>query len=322
MIGGRKKGFTLVELLVVIAIIGMLVGILLPAVQAARDAGRRTQNSNNLRNIGLAMTSYSESQSSLPAMRKIRPEGNNVPRYQQKYPTAESSVSWAFELLPFMEQQNIHDRFDDTRACSDPINQPAMAQLVPIYANPRQGEALANCPIAGTNLPGTCIHYAANRGLYTGAPNDPARFTMSLQQNAPFVGPFVHSQVVTTAHIKDGLSQTIAIGDKWLKPGEIDAAGFPGLSGPGGGENLPAQAMSRGPIVQISGNGSIQPSEPGGLFPTSMDDSNNKLGGPGSSLAVVYVDGHVSWIEYSTIDPIAYAAQCTINGGEIVVEDN
>lgn len=322
MIGKQKKGFTLVELLVVIAIIGMLVGILLPAVQAARDAGRRTQNVNNLRNIGLALMSYSESQGSLPAMRKVRPEGNRIPRHLEKYPTAQSSVSWAFELLPFMEQQNIYDRFDNTRACADPSNQQAMAALVPIYANPRQSEALANCPIAGTSAPGTCIHYAANRGLYTtGSPTDPDRFTMSMEQHAPFVGPFVHNQVVTTAHIKDGLSQTIAIGDKWLRPGEVDAAGFPGLSGSGGGNNLPAQAFSRGPVVQLS-NGSIQPGEPGGLFPTASDESNNKLGGPGGSLAVVYVDGHVTWLEYSTVDPIAYAAQCTINGGEIVVEDN
>ena len=112
-----SRGFTLVELLVVIAIIGMLVGILLPAVNAARDAGRRTVNNNNLKNIGLAVLSYHESQGSYPPLRMVLDRRNKRSAFKtgaQLNPPIERSVSWAFELLPYLEEGNIYDLFDRT----------------------------------------------------------------------------------------------------------------------------------------------------------------------------------------------------------------
>ena len=97
------RGFTLVELLVVIAIIAMLVGLLLPAVQGARNAGRRTQNTNNLRNIGLAVLSYNDAQNSLPPLRQMNLNERNQPRSWDRYPEPNRSVSWAFEILPYLE---------------------------------------------------------------------------------------------------------------------------------------------------------------------------------------------------------------------------
>ena len=91
-----KRGFTLVELLVVIAIIGVLIALLLPAVQQAREAARRSQCSNNLKQIGLAMHNYHDTFGSFPsAWIQV---GSS--RYH----------AWSALILPFMEQGNIHDK--------------------------------------------------------------------------------------------------------------------------------------------------------------------------------------------------------------------
>ncbi|WP_425614835.1 DUF1559 domain-containing protein [Anatilimnocola sp. NA78] len=91
-----KRGFTLVELLVVIAIIGVLVALLLPAVQAAREAARRAQCSNNFKQMGLAAHMYHDTFQILPY--------NGVPQAGSGS-TMQRGVSWFFRLLPFMEQQ-------------------------------------------------------------------------------------------------------------------------------------------------------------------------------------------------------------------------
>jgi prepilin-type N-terminal cleavage/methylation domain-containing protein len=96
--GGR--GFTLVELLVVIAIIGILVALLLPAIQAAREAARRTQCNNNLKNIGLGLQNYHDTY-------KVFPMGA-MHAFTRGAPL--SGPSWWYGTLPFMEQRNIYDK--------------------------------------------------------------------------------------------------------------------------------------------------------------------------------------------------------------------
>jgi prepilin-type N-terminal cleavage/methylation domain-containing protein len=98
----RGRGFTLVELLVVIAIIGILVALLLPAIQAAREAARRTQCNNNLKNIGMGLWNYHDTYKTFPmgVMRKQIPQGN----------LSIMGPSWQYGILPFMEQRNIYDK--------------------------------------------------------------------------------------------------------------------------------------------------------------------------------------------------------------------
>ncbi len=96
-----RRAFTLVELLVVIAIIGILVSLLLPAVQAAREAARRTQCVNNMRQIGIAALNYADSRKSLPGG-----SGYTVPG---------ELTLWTVELFPFMELGTIYDSLDHTQ---------------------------------------------------------------------------------------------------------------------------------------------------------------------------------------------------------------
>src|SRR5262245_2029090 len=90
-----RSAFTLVELLVVIAIIGILIALLLPAVQAARESARRTQCSNNLKQIGLAIQSYHDNTKYLPPSR-----------------IADHWATWAVLILPYMEQESLYEQWD------------------------------------------------------------------------------------------------------------------------------------------------------------------------------------------------------------------
>lgn len=124
-----RSAFTLVELLVVIAIIGILVGLLLPAVQAAREAARRMQCSNNVKQMGLALHNYESSYKSFPMAWWLDiPGGVNVP--------AANGNTWGFAILPFLEQTNLYNQFDQ--------RYPALRELGPI--------AVANVKVISTPL--------------------------------------------------------------------------------------------------------------------------------------------------------------------------
>src|SRR6476620_1201672 len=111
-----RRGFTLVELLVVIAIIGVLVALLLPAIQAAREAARRSQCGNNMRQLSLAVLNYESSRKELP------PAGIAQVLKDPKFgvdifnPLGGMRFSWIVEVLPFMEEQSLFDKFDHSKS--------------------------------------------------------------------------------------------------------------------------------------------------------------------------------------------------------------
>ncbi len=189
------KAFTLVELLVVIAIIGILVGLLLPAVQAAREAARRMQCSNNLKQLGLSMHNYESTFKRLPS-------GNLG---STSFVTGLSVHS---RLLPYMEQANLYQLVDYNFAHNHPVNDAARLQSVPTFICPSDNYTGLAPSLGGVNS------YYANSGtnILAGAPptssSDP-NFGMPACN-----GLFYRDSAVRFGEISDGLSNTVAFAEK------------------------------------------------------------------------------------------------------------
>ncbi len=184
----RSRGFTLVELLVVIAIIGILVGLLLPAVQSAREVARRMQCGNNLKQFGLAIHNYESSNKRLPAGRS--PAG----------------LSAHAQLLPYLEQNNVYGLVDFNVAYTHANNVAALAVNIPTFTCP--SDPVTTVPIgwAGTN-------YRSNQGagiLNALAPS------ISSDPNYGYPnpnGPFIPTTYLRIGSITDGLSNTAAFSE-------------------------------------------------------------------------------------------------------------
>lgn len=184
-----RNGFTLVELLVVIAIIGILVALLLPAVQSAREAGRRTHCSNNIRQLAQASRGF-ESQ-----------KGHFTPGHTD-YGTREHS--WMTLLLPFVEQQALFDKYDFSVSWSHANNQPVKefnlaVQLCPSATHKDKGQG----DYAGINGP---------RGL-AGLPEGWDQGQSFAAGMMVAVGGSLKNLPIRTAHVRDGLSKTLLIGE-------------------------------------------------------------------------------------------------------------
>ena len=222
---GARTAFTLVELLVVIAIIGILIGMLLPAVQQVREAARRTACMNNSRQLALAMLNYESAYQLFPT--GINWNENNsrglpvIPRPSN--PTRGRFMGWGMITLPFMEQNNLHDQlrnatdyWDDSWYLKlDANGQPLASNIIPAFICPsdaskdgdrNQSFTHKDCVAAGLDFYGKSNYVGAVGGC---------NFTDSIRpQHMSTWGIFARNSRTGFGQISDGSSNVIALGER------------------------------------------------------------------------------------------------------------
>lgn len=289
-----RFGFTLVELLVVIAIIGILVGLLLPAVQAAREAARRMQCSNNMKQIGLAMHNYESSYRRLPS------------GFVALGHTGSPGWGWGAALLPFMEQSNVYSTIDSRLAIDNNFHATTRTTVVPTYLCPSDiGEQLFDIT-AGNDVDAAA---AAKLDIDTGGQvlfqiaksNYVAMFGTFELEDSPYNGDgmFYGNSRIRWADVTDGLSNTLMIGEHSSRLGKCIWHG-----------NIQEAAE---PHARILGVADHPPNHKSGHF---EDFSSFHPSG----VNFLRADSSVSFFG-ENMDLTVYQGMATRSGGEVVIAE-
>jgi len=308
-----RRAFTLVELLVVIAIIGILVALLLPAIQAAREAARRSQCMNNLKQIGIAIQTHHDIKRRFPAGRNGKDP---------------FSISWAYSLLPQIEETAVHAAYQKSFRVDAAQNAQAMRTPIEVYACPSRRRAAADRNFDDDDRPPQVLatavlgDYAANAGLEADMGDDDdhyldgdTRGRIDLAQ----AGPIFTESDFSDRRIVDGLSQTLAVGERHIPPVPANVA-----------PNM--EHFETGDTCFLAGDTlqTILCGTDDGLATGADDvpiDSSGAINYPDERFGsvhpgvvqFVYLDGHVNAISTDT-DVATLKAMSTVGGGEIVRE--
>jgi len=291
----RRGGFTLIELLVVIAIVGILVALLLPAVQQAREAARRTQCRNNLHQIGLALHNYHDSFGMLPPGWVGVEQSLAAP-----YVYGHNGWGWAARILPQMDQANMHHQANFSLHLVDPENHELRMRSLPAYRCPSdvgdllwtihddQGQAITELGLA---------NYIGSFG--TGELHDCEE--MGPGETCLGDGAFFHNSRTRFADLTDGASSTFLVGERKTVPLIDWFSTWTGV--------IPKGAEA---AVRILGTTDHVPNSPAGHFD---DFSSHHTGGA----HFLFGDGAVRFIS-SVIDLRVYQHMATRAGNDLVTE--
>lgn len=212
----RGRGFTLVELLVVIAIIGVLVALLLPAVQAAREAGRRTQCFNNLKQMGLGLHNYHDLNKTLPR------GGSGVASLTIPAARARACLSWGAAILPGMEQMALYESINQQEPYLHADNTAAGQTVLAVFLCPTAPNAELLRPNGDT--PNSVTKYAiSDYGANWGERSLRCYPSLNCQNNYADQGDTTgqgrgvllmgHERLIGMKDVTDGTSHTIAVGE-------------------------------------------------------------------------------------------------------------
>ncbi|NLS94233.1 MAG: DUF1559 domain-containing protein [Planctomycetaceae bacterium] len=291
-----QTGFTLIELLVVVAVIGILIALLLPAVQAAREAARRSSCTNNLKQIGIALHLYHDVHQQLPAGWTATHPATGEPYYLGK-----PGWAWGASILPFLEQGSVIETLVDfNRPIPDPVHAVARTTHLKIYRCPSDVGDDTFLLDSGPNPP----------------PNyDPEFFDTELA-TANYIGVFgtvrmlqvcggsgdcvgngsvVFQQGFRFADLRDGLSQTFVVGER---SSQISPSTWIGVVA--GGAHAP------GRIVGVAATPPNSDQQAFSNFSSYHPAGTNFLA----------ADGSVKMLS-ETIDMASYHALCTRAGGDV-----
>ncbi len=298
----RPKAFTLVELLVVITIIGILIALLLPAVQAAREAARRMSCTNNLKQIGLALHIYHDAHKTLPPGWLAFDPGTGQPHW-----FGQPGWAWSAMILPYLEQTSVYKNlihFD--LPITDPAN--AQAKVLPLAVFRCPSDTGDNTfvlqgggPYVGSGTftpvelaPGNYIGVFGTKDFHYVCPEGVADYNGCVG-----TGSFYLNRGVRFRDITDGLSQTLIVGERSSKLAPSTWVGVVT-----GGQHGVARVAG---VATYPPNSEDEPVQYFHNFSSRHPSGTNFLS----------ADGSVRMIT-ETIDKAAYHALCTRDGGDIV----
>ena len=332
-----KTGFTLVELLVVIAIIGILIGMLLPAVQQVREAARRTQCANNIRQIALANHNYESAHGHFPPGFVLETNTSGDP--------IENLWSWSAQILPQLELENVHailnvkDGFlADAASNAEPGQLQALQGNYPVFRCPTSGAPNLNNEFdlggvrygvidnSGNDVATAVSNYVGVNN--SSSPNASEHVMLRFRNQQPN-GIFFDNSKVTFGQISDGSSNTFMLGERTWEfnnpiPGEnnfraaaSNPFGFSSLrSGNNSGQN---QIQVMGRVVLATGSGEINSTF---FLHAGRGFSSNHPAG----LNIANCDGSVQFLTNATptgqvffngVEDVAFQSRLARNDGHV-----
>ncbi|MBI1249680.1 DUF1559 domain-containing protein [bacterium] len=306
----RRRAFTLVELLVVIAIIGVLIALLLPAVQQAREAARRSSCRNNMKQVGLALHNYHDVFGEFPS-------GFNG-----------LEMLWTASILPQLEQNNIYDTLIFTESGAGnwnhdgSPNERACGTVVNVYRCPSMAvpEHIDNSGIPGRvpiSYRGVASSQAVSDDLSTIPSSSLPQVALEMQD---LNGTLYGGSHIRFADITDGTTNTVVVGESWTNPSYVkdgqgmdywqfgcpQSGGWDPIPGDKGGTEYSEGVGSTWPKI----NAHLDPTQPGVIMELAFGSYH-----PGGAQFTLG-DGSVRFIA-ETVDIVTYRGLGSRNGHEI-----